>query len=57
MLEFSSSIEPLPGKPAAPGEISLYLHGILSAQGGAARVMGLLAQGAERHGFKTFHVV
>ncbi len=54
MLEFSRSIEPLPGKPAAPGEISLYLHGILSAQGGAARVMGLLAQGAERHGFKTF---
>ncbi len=54
MSEPSAFSARLPGKEAELRETSLYLHGILSAQGGAARVMRMLAQGAERHGFKPF---
>lgn len=38
---------------AASARGQLHFHGILSAQGGAARVMRLLALGAKAQGFKT----
>ena len=36
---------------AAPELLPVHLHGVLAAQGGAAKVMRLLARGIARHGF------
>ncbi len=47
VLAPGSEVQPAP--QASP--VAVHLHGILSAQGGAARVMGLLAKGMKRHGF------
>lgn len=40
-----------PETEASPDPVPVHLHGILAAQGGAARVMRLLAKGLGRHGF------